>query len=156
MLQETKDLCKVLSNKLSRVLLTEDTKHKQLFSGMSEEFQIYENENLLFKIRLKDQPPPLTITVKYLQANRRDLTIFLSWQFKEPSQTQHDKALLTKLRIDGASQASKPAKFLHDWVYLSVASVYGCKFKFNCQFKVDHRQKVAKSLDTNKQDDLKQ
>jgi|LauGreDrversion4_2_1035121.scaffolds.fasta_scaffold784120_1 hypothetical protein len=78
MLQETKDLCKVLSNKLSRVLLTEDTMHKQLFGGMSEEFQIYENEILLFKIRLKDQPPPLTITVKYLQANRRDLTIFVS------------------------------------------------------------------------------
>jgi hypothetical protein len=45
---------------------------------MSEEFQVYENETLLFKIRLKDQPPPLTIAVKYLQANRRDLTIYLS------------------------------------------------------------------------------
>jgi hypothetical protein len=66
MLKETKNECKILINKLNRVLLTEETMHRQLFDGLSEEFEIFENEPMNFKICTKDRPPPLLITMKYL------------------------------------------------------------------------------------------
>ena len=85
MLKDTQSEVKILSNKLNRVLLTEETMHKQLYEGLSDEFEIYENETMNFKLRIRDRPPPLIISIKYLDNHKRDLSVYLSQDIREPS-----------------------------------------------------------------------
>ena len=64
LLKETSRETKSLLNKLSRIVITEETLHRVLQEGVSPVLEVLGNDQLNLKIRLKDKNPPLTIFVK--------------------------------------------------------------------------------------------
>ena len=78
MLKETSAECKVLQNKLNRLLLAEEALHLQLVAGPAQMLEIYQGEHLNLKVNLRDQVPPCFLQFCYLDEMQKDLTVHVS------------------------------------------------------------------------------
>lgn len=52
--------------KLSRILVSEETLHKQLLVGTVTDLEILENDHGFYKINIRDRTPPMLIKVRML------------------------------------------------------------------------------------------
>jgi hypothetical protein len=84
------------------VLINDDLLHKKLVEGLSEEeFTLFEgDEPIYMKLKLKEQRPPLLISIKYINPSGKmtgfkdtianDLLVYYSMSSREPCDTQHE------------------------------------------------------------------
>jgi hypothetical protein len=56
----------LMMQKLSRILVSEETLHKQLLVGTVTELEILENDHGFYKINIRDRTPPMLIKVRVL------------------------------------------------------------------------------------------
>lgn len=59
--------------------------HEQLLDGVSNTLEAMGGEFVPLKISLSDRTPPLTLTIKYLDGQKPDLTLFVSQDNKDPN-----------------------------------------------------------------------
>lgn len=86
--------CKYLIGKLSKLVVSEETMHIQLLNGEQKEFDLMKKENLNFKIKLKDQKPPLLLIMKYPDIERNYLTIITSFSVRVPTMENYDEIFI--------------------------------------------------------------
>ena len=94
-LKRTSLECRLLKNKLNRVLLSGDAMHTQLREGTPTRMEVFEAGNAFMKIRLKNKSPPLFLRIRYMKqpgaaAEFNDLTLLMSHHNQEPSDESHD------------------------------------------------------------------
>ena len=63
--------------------------HNQLHEDTPQKLEVFEQSNAYLKIRLKSKTPPLFLRVTYM-TQPNDLTLYMSYHNKEPSEENHD------------------------------------------------------------------
>ena len=53
------------------------------------ETEVFPDVTVLFKIKLKDEEPPCTIQIQYLDEKRKFLDVYISTEVKEPKEGQN-------------------------------------------------------------------
>lgn len=74
-------------SRLSRIVISEDTFHKVIFEGVSQDLEVMENDQLNFKLRLRDRNPPCTIFIRHLDdKSAKNLDFYISTECREPNE----------------------------------------------------------------------
>ena len=63
--------------------------HLQLTEGVSPVLEAEEADSLNIKVWLRNNNPPCSIFIKYLDTFKADLTIYTSQEIRAPSETAH-------------------------------------------------------------------
>ena len=102
MLKKASVQTKSLLNRLSRIVIAEETLHKVLDEGHSKELEVLAEDQLNMKIRLRDKIPPLTIFVKNFDERNKDLIFYSSTEVREPCEGEYDNIYGNVSRIQVA------------------------------------------------------
>ena len=65
--------------------------HQVLTEGHSGELELFQDDRLNLKIRMRDRNPPLRIEVRNLSQGNADLIFYVSQTSPEPSAKQNDR-----------------------------------------------------------------
>jgi len=63
--------------------------HTELIPRKTVETEVFPEVNVLFKIKLKDEEPPCTLLILYVDEKRKFLDVYISTEIKEPKEGQN-------------------------------------------------------------------